>query len=45
VAGNAIGCLFSVTKPAKIQKVKNLIVLCSDDMAKQAMQNRKVKFS
>lgn len=45
VAGNAIGCLFSITKPAKVQKVKGLLVQCADHMAVQAMQNRKAEFS
>lgn len=45
MAGNAIGCLFSVTKPAKVQKVKGLLIECADHMAIQAMQNRKTKFS
>lgn len=45
MAGNAIGCLFSVTKPAEVQKVKGLLVQCADHMAVQAMQNRKTKFS
>ena len=45
MAGNAIGCLFSVTKPAKVQKVKGLVFQCVDHMAVQAMQNRKTKFS
>ena len=42
MAGNAIGCLFSVTK---VQKVKGLLIQCADHMAIQAMQNRKTKFS
>lgn len=45
MAGNAIGCLFSITKPAKIHKVKGLVFQCVDHMAVQAMQNRKTKFS
>ncbi|WP_414659241.1 hypothetical protein ACMHYC_10960 [Acinetobacter courvalinii] len=45
MAGNAIGCLFSITKPAKVQKVKGLVFQCVDHMAVQAMQNRKAKFS
>ena len=45
MAGNAIGCLFSITKPAKVQTVKGLLVQCADHMAVQAMQNRKTKFS
>lgn len=45
MAGNAIGCLFSITKPAKVQKVKGLLAQCTDHMAVQAMQNRKSKFS
>ncbi|WP_338558183.1 hypothetical protein [Acinetobacter sp. KS-LM10] len=45
MAGNAIGCLFSITKPAKVQKVKGLLVQYADHMAVQAMQNRKAEFS
>lgn len=42
MVGNSIGCLFSVTKPAK---VKGLVFKCVDHMAAQAMQSRKPKFS
>ena len=45
MVGNAVGCLFSVTKPANVQKVKGLVFQCVDHMATQAMQNRKTKFS
>ncbi|WP_180060933.1 hypothetical protein [Acinetobacter sp. YH12124] len=45
MAGNAIGCLFSVTKPTKVQEVNSLVFQCTDHMAVQAMQNRKIKFS
>ncbi len=45
MAGNAIGCLFSVTKPNKVQKIKGLLSKCTDHMAVQAMQNHKTKFS
>lgn len=45
MAGNAIGCLFSVTKPVQVQKVKGLLIKCTDHMATQAMQHRKTKFS
>jgi len=45
MAGNAIGCLFSITEPAKAQEVKGLVLQYVDHMAVQAMQNRKAKFS
>ncbi|NHB56990.1 hypothetical protein G9F32_02935 [Acinetobacter sp. 194] len=45
IAGNAIGCLFTITKPNKVAKVKSLMFRCVDDIAVQVMQNRKTKFS